>query len=302
MSVQTRPAASRVDALAVGLMILLCLVWGVQQVAGKVALSQGIPPILQALLRSAVAGALVVAWLAVRQGRRGLASLFAPDGTFWPGSLAAVLFAFEFVFLFEGIKLSSASRAVVILYTAAFFTALGAHVLLPNERLRPINALGLALAFAGVAATIGGGGSGASLLGDLLVLGAAALWGCTTVVVKASRALMASPAEKVLAYQLLGSIPVLLIAAWWEGELIVPHATALAWLSLLYQCVVVTFASYLTWFWLISRYPAGRLAAFSFLTPLFGVLAAALLLGEPVTPMLLIGLICVGVGLRLVNR
>ena len=301
MRVQTRPAASRLDALAVGTMVLLCTVWAVQQVAGKVALSEGIPPILQALIRSAVAGPLVVAWLALRRGRRGLAALFAADGTLWPGALAASLFALEFVLLFEGIKLSSASRAVVILYTAAFFTALGGHLLLPGERLRPINALGLLLAFAGVAATIGGGGSG-SALGDALVLGAAAAWGFTTVTIKASRALMAASAEKVLAYQLLGSMPVLLVVAWASGELIVPHATALAWLSLLYQCVIVAFASYLTWFWLISRYPAGRLAAFSFLTPLFGVLAAALLLGDPVTPMLLVGLVCVGVGLRLVNR
>lgn len=302
MRVQTRPAASRVDALAAACMVGLCAVWGVQQVAGKVALSQGVPPILQALIRSAVAGPLVVAWLGLRRGRRGLASLFAADGTLGPGCLAAALFAFEFVLLFEGMRLSSASRSVIILYTAAFFTAFGAHLLLPGERLRPANALGLVLAFAGVAATIGGGEGGATLLGDALVLGAAALWGFTTVVVKASPALMAAPAEKVLAYQLLGSIPVLVIAAWSSGELVVPHATALAWLSLLYQCVVVAFASFLTWFWLISRYPAGRLAAFSFLTPLFGVLAAALLLGEALTPMLLLGLVCVGAGLRLVNR
>lgn len=283
-------------------MVLLCAVWGVQQVASKVALSEGIPPILQALLRSVVAGPLVIGWLFLRRGPRGVAALYAADGTLWPGLLAAVLFAMEFVLLFEGMQRSSASRAVIILYTAAFFTALGAHLLLPNERLRAVNALGLLLAFGGVAATMGGAGGGDTLLGGVLVLGAAAAWGFTTVVVKASRALMAAPAEKVLAYQLLGSIPVLLLVAWASGELIVPHATALAWLSLLYQCVVVAFASYLTWFWLISRYPAGRLAAFGFLTPLFGILAAALLLGEPVTPMLLVGLVGVGLGLRLVNR
>lgn len=283
-------------------MLLLSAVWGVQQVASKVALTEGIPPILQALIRSLVAGPLVVFWLGLRRGRPGLAALFATDGTLWPGSLTAALFALEFVLLFEGIKLSSASRAVVILYTAAFFTALGAHLLIPNERLRPVNALGLMLAFAGVAATIGGGEGGASLLGDVLVLGAAATWGLTTVAVKASPALIAAPAEKVLAYQLLGSIPILLAAAWWGGELILPHATTLAWLSLGYQCVVVAFASYLTWFWLISRYPVGRLAAFSFLTPLFGVISASLLLGEPITPVLLVGLVCVGLGLRLVNR
>ena len=301
MMVGTRPAA-RLDALAVSVMVLLCATWGIQQVASKVALTEGIPPILQALVRSVAAGPLVVTWLFLRRGRPGLATLVAADGTLGAGSLAAVMFALEFILLFEGIKLTSASRAVVILYTAAFFTAAGAHFFIPSERLRPVNALGLLLAFAGVAATIGSGAGDSSLLGNALVLGAAAAWGLTTVVVKRSRALMLAAPEKVLAYQLLGSIPLLLVATVLGGELHWPHATAAAWWSLAFQCVAVAFASYLTWFWLVSRYPAGRLAAFSFLTPLFGVAAAALLLGETVTPMLLLGLLCVGIGLRLVNR
>ena len=300
VNAQTRP--QRLDALAAAVMVLLCAIWGVQQVASKVALAEGIPPILQALVRSMAAGPLVVAWLGLRRGRRGLATLFASDGTLAAGSLAAVMFAFEFILLFEGIKRTSASRSVVILYAAAFFTAIGAHLLIPGERLRRVNALGLLLAFAGAAATIGGGSGESSLLGNVLVLGAAATWGLTTVVVKRSAALMAAPPEKVLAYQLLGSIPFLLLAAALGGQLILPHATAAAWWSLAFQCIVVAFASYLTWFWLISRYPAGRLAAFSFLTPLFGVASAAALLDEKLTPMLLVGLVCVGVGLRLVNR
>lgn len=282
-------------------MTLLCLVWGVQQVASKVALSQGIPPLLQALIRSMVSGPLVVAWLGLRQGRGGLESLFRRDGTLWPGLLTAVMFAFEFVFLFEGMRLTTASHAVVVLYTAAFFTAIGGHFLIPGERLRRVNAAGLIVAFAGLAAAIGIGKDG-SVPGDLLVLAAAAAWGLTTVVVKRSPALMRCAPEKVLAYQAIGSIPVLFAVGWWGGELHAEHATRLAWLSLAYQSVVVAFASYLTWIWLIGRYPAGRLAAFSFLTPLFGVLSAALLLGEPVTPWLLLGLACVGLGLRLVNR
>lgn len=148
----------------------------------------------------------------------------------------------------------------MILYTASFFTALGTHLLIPSERLRPINAAGLLLAFAGTA-TIGGPGAH-SLTGDLLLLAAAALWGLTTVVIKSSRALAAASAGKVLSYQLLGSIPILLVAGLLTGELRVPDATRLAWASLGYQCVIVVFASYLTWVWLIGRYPAGRLAAF----------------------------------------
>lgn len=292
----------RLDRRAILLMLLLCAVWGIQQVASKIALEQGVPPITQALLRSLIGGALLLLWLLAREGGRALTALVARDGTFRPGLLIATGFALEFILLFEGVLRSPASRSVVLLYTAAFFTAIGTHFLVPGERLRPLNVLGFLLAFAGVAATIGGGQGASSLSGDLLVLGAAASWGLTTVAVKASPALARVSAEKVLAYQVLGSIPILLIVTLLEGEPIIPTATPLAWLLLLYQSAGVTFASYLTWFWLIGRYPAGRLAAFGFLTPIFGVLAAATLIGEPIPPSLLLGLFGVGIGLILVNR
>ena len=294
--------ARRLDALAVGVVLLLCAAWGLQQVASKVALTQGMPPVTQALYRSAVAGPLLLAWFWLRRGRGGINSLFARDGTLWPGLLTAVMFAGEFLLLFRGVQLTTAGRAVVLLFSGAFFTALGAHWLVPGERLRPVNAAGLVLAFAGVVATMSERAGGGSLLGDALVLGAAASWGLTTVVVKVSPSLSRAPSEKVLAYQLFGSLPLLLLAALAWDQWRVPDASALAWAALAYQCVVIAFASYLTWFWLVSRYPAGRLAAFTFVSPLLGVVAAWALLGEALTPMLLVGLGCVGVGLRLVNR
>lgn len=301
---QSVAVRSRLDLRATLVMTVLCSVWAVQQVASKVALGQGMPPITQALLRNVIAGSVLLAWVAVRGGRPALTVLLARDGSLRPGLLIALGFALEFIFLFEGVQRSPASRSVVLLYTAAFFTAIGTHILVPSERLRRVNVAGFMLAFAGVAVTVGGhhSGSPSSLTGDLLVLGGAASWGLTTVVVKASPALARIPAEKVLAYQVIGSIPILLAVALLKQESLIPHATPLAWASLVYQAVGVTFASYLTWFWLIGRYPAGRLAAFSFLTPLFGVLAAALLLGEPLTPSLVVGLVGVGAGLVLVNR
>lgn len=280
-------------------MLVLCMLWGVQQVASKVSLQGGFPPITQALLRSVLAGAALLFWIVLRRGWRGLAALAAP-GAFWPGLLIAAGFAAEFALLFEGMARIPASRAVVLLYTAVFFTAAGTHVLVPGERLRAPQVVGFLLAFAGVVSAVGG--SEGSLAGDLLVLGGAAAWGSTTVVVKASRALHRVSAETVLAYQVLGSIPLLGALAWLKGEASIPDATTLAWELLLYQALVVSFASYLTWFWLIARYPAGRLAAFSFLTPLFGIVAAALLLGEPIGWSLLVGFACVGAGLLQINR
>ncbi len=298
------PAApkQRLDGLAVSVALLLCLVWGVQQVASKVAITQGIPPFFQAVLRSAVAGSLLLGWVGARSGWRGLAGLMARDGSWGAGMVTAGLFAVEFMLLFSGVQLTSASRAVVLLFTGPFFTAIGTHLFVPGERLRPVHLAGLVIAFAGVAVTLVDRIEGGSLLGDAMVLGAAAMWGLTTVVVKASLALQAISPERVLAYQLWGSLPALVLAAGIAGQLGMPQATPLAWAGLGYQCVVVCFASYLTWFWLVSRYPAGRLAAFTFLTPLLGVVAAWLLLDEPVSFTLLLGLACVGVGLWLVNR
>lgn len=292
----------RLDALAVIVLLIVCTCWGVQQVASKVALTQGMPPFLQATLRSVIAGPLLLAWLFARRGRPGLANLFARDGSLWPGLLIGAVFAAEFMMLFPGVKRTSASRSIVLLFSGAFFTAAGAHFFIPNERLRASQWAGLVLAFIGVAATVGRQEAGASLLGDLLVVGAAACWGMTSVLVKANPALSRLNPEKVLAYQIFGAFPFMVAACWAVGELHVPDASRLAWASLLYQGAVIAFASYLTFFWLIARYPAGRVAAFSFLSPLIGVVAGWLLLGDPLTPTLLIGLVCVCIGLRLVNR
>lgn len=283
-------------------MVLLCMIWGVQQVASKVAITEGMPPVMQATLRSAVAGALLLGWIGLRQGRAGLGLLVRRDRTWGPGLLTAVLFAGEFLLLFPGVERTTASRAVVLLFTGPFFTALGAHLFLPDERLRLVHVGGLILAFAGVVLTLSDNAGGGTRQGDALVLGAAVLWGLTAIVVKAAPELLRQPAERVLAYQLIGSLPLLVVAAVGMGELTWPTASPRAWASLAYQCCVVAFASYLAWYVLVARYPAGKLAAFTFLTPLFGVAAAALLLGEALSVGLGLGLVFVGIGLVLVNR
>ena len=72
--------------------------------------------------------------------------------------------------------------------------------------------------------------------------------------------------------------------------------------SMVYQGVIVTFASYLLWFWLLTRYPATQVQAFVLLTPVFGTLSAGLLLDEPITPALLLALVGICLGLVLLNR
>lgn len=292
------PPKSHLDRSAIALMVLLCLVWGVQQVTIKLA-SAGISPVLQAGLRSIGASVLVWAWAMSRGVRLGEA-----DGTLRPGLLAGVLFAFEFALIFWALDFTTASRGVIFLYTAPFFVALGALWLLPNEPMRRAQWAGMGLAFAGIVVLFGENlllPSGQAWIGDLMMLAAAVLWGATTLTVKSSALARAAP-EKMLLYQLGVSALVLPLLALGFGERGIHAPTALVWASLAFQTVVVASASYLAWFWLIRHYPATRLSSFSFLTPVFGVLAGALLLGEPLTPAVFIALALVGAGIWIANR
>ena len=289
---------THLDTTAMALMVVLCASWGLQQVAIKVA-NAGISPVWQASLRSIGAALLVWGWAAAKGIR-----LFERDGTLRAGLLSAALFAGEFAFIYWGLGYTTASRGVVFLYTAPFMIALGAHWFLPGEKLRALQWLGLACAFAGILAAFGeslGLPEKSQLLGDGMLLLAAVLWAATTLVIKGSRLAKVSPA-KTLFYQLAGSAVVLPFVSLALGEPGVIALSPLVLTAVAYQTVLVAFASYLAWFWLVSTYPAGRLAAFSFLTPLFGVLAGALLLGERVSTHLALALALVVLGIWLVNR
>ncbi len=300
LAVQRR---DRLDARAVALMIGLCALWGLQQVTVKIAATHGFPPMFQGCFRAVVASALVIAWTWWREGGRSAAALLRPDRSLRPGLLLGAAFTVEFAILYPGLVLTTASRGVLFLYTAPFMVALGAHLLLPDDRLTRVKALGLVVAFGGVAVAFSEGllRGGGSLRGDLLCFAGAVFWAASTLIIKASPALGRTRAAKVLLYQLGVSIPVLLALGMVTGEWRGPGPDGLAWLCLFYQSVIVAFASYLAWFWMILTYPASRLAPFTFLAPMFGVGFGGLLLGEPIGLALLAGLVAIAVGLRLLN-
>jgi drug/metabolite transporter (DMT)-like permease len=282
---------------AIALMLLLCLSWGFNQVAVKLALPD-IPPMLQATIRSA--GALPLLLLIARL--RGV-RMFAADGTLRAGLIAGLLVGLEFVLIYRGLLLTSASRAVVFLYTAPFFVALGSYQFL-GERLRASQWVGLGLSFAGVALAIGVPQADVDakvLLGDLMIVGGGALWAATTLIVKAT-SLLKAPPEKALAYQVAISIPILGLAAVIFGEQLyrVPGPLALSLMA--YQAIWVVGLTFLLWFALVKTYSASKLSAFSFFTPLFGVLASYFILHEPLTLAFAAAALLVIAGLFLVNR
>lgn len=265
------------DARAFGVMLCLCTLWGLQQVSLK-AVSTQASPMLMIAWRSLLALGLLVAVMRWQGHRLQRAN--------WPaGALVGLLFGLEFLWVAQALQRTQAAHVVVFLYTSPLFTALGLHLLKPAERLRPRAWLGLVLAFLGGAR--GAAGAQQALLGDGLALLAGLAMGATTVAIRCSR-LGAAPATETLCYQLMGAVVLLLPAAALTGQS-QWAATPTVWAHLAFQGVVVSFASFLAWFWLLRRYLASRLGAFSFLTPLFGVVLGALLLDEKLTPNFLAG-------------
>ena len=290
----------RLDARAVIVLVICTALWGVNQVATKVALAE-MPPLWQASVRSLGAAALLLLW----SRWRGLA-LFTRDGTLAGGLFAGTLFALEFACIFVGLQYTAASRMAVFIYLAPFVVALGMPLIAPSERLDRWQLLGLVAAFGGVVwAFVDGFLAPAAgprqWVGDALGLGAALLWGLTTLVLRATPLSTALP-EKTLLYQLVVSGVALAAGSWAAGEGWPQRLTALSLVPLAFQTVVVTFASYLAWFWLVRHYPATRLSAFTLLTPMFGLAAGVALLGEPATPRLLVALAAVSFGIAMVNR
>ncbi len=275
-------------------MVLLCAIWGMQQVAIKVA-AAGISPILQAGLRSGVAAVLVFAWA----HWRGI-SLSAHDNSLRPGLFAGLLFALEFVFIFVGIDHTTVSRMVVFLYTAPCFTVLGLHFFVPGERMGWRQAAGVLLAFAGLVLAFVDKASGGTPLGDAFGVLAALFWAATTVLIRAT-ALAKVTATKVLLYQLAVSAAVMFPLSWLVGERGITALSASTLWAMAYQIVMVAFVSYLAWFWLLTRYLAGRLLVFSFLTPLFGVWFGMLLMDDQPSLHFFIAAAMVVAGIVLVN-
>jgi drug/metabolite transporter (DMT)-like permease len=290
----------QLDTRAITLVVVCTALWGVNQVAAKVALVE-IPPLLQAGVRSLGAAGLLVAFARLR----GIA-VWDRDRTLAPGLLAGALFAVEFACIFIGLQHTSASRMAVFIYLSPFVVALGMPLIAPAERLDRWQLLGLAAAFGGVVWAFAGGFTAPSAgprqwFGDALGLAAALLWGLTTLVLRGSRLSSAVP-EKTLLYQLGVSGLALCAASPLAGEAWPAQLSGSSLWPLAFQTVVVSFASYLTWFWLLRHYPATRLAAFTLLTPMFGLLAGVSLLGEPVTGRLLLALAAVSLGIALVNK
>ena len=299
VSPQDTQTSGRLPVSAGLILILICFLWGANAVSIKFS-NRGMPPLMAAALRSMVSGALL--WTYARL--KGQTVAFPPGQT-RHALVIGLLFGLEFLFVYWGLTFTPASRSLIFLYTQAFWVALGAHFFLKNDRLTATKLFGLVLAFCGVAAVFRARSPELPPLywvGDLMALSGAIFWAATTLYVKRVTEKVHLNHYQTLFAQLIYSFPLLALGSLvfeWPADL---NLTPLVLASLFYQGVVVAFASFLVWFWLIHRHTVSRLAAFAFLTPLFGVILGGLILNEPLTLLVWLGLACVAAGLYAVNR
>ena len=262
----TRP----LDIAAASIVVVLCLSWGFNQVATKLAIHD-IPPLLQATIRSVVAAMIVAGWCRLR----GI-PLLSRDGSLQAGLAAGFFFGLEFLFIFQGLAYTTALRATLFIYLAPFFVVLGGRIFLPADKFSAAQWLGLLLSFAGMIVAFGlptPAVDPRQALGDLMMVAGAIFWATTTLIIKSRLN------ERIAA---------------------MPSAVAIG--ALAYQTVWVVSVTFVIWFALIARYSANRLSVFSFLTPLFGVAAGHFVLGEPLTPAFGAAVALVAAGLVLVNK
>jgi drug/metabolite transporter (DMT)-like permease len=289
----TRP----LDAASMVLVLFICLTWGFNQPAIKLAIHD-VPPLTQCAIRSSLATLILLGLMRWR----GL-PIAARDGTLATGLIAGLLFGVEFLLIYRGLLYTTASRAVLFIYLAPFFVVLGARWLFPGDRFGLMQWLGLLMAFVGMVVAFGVPAPATEpnqFLGDVMMAFAAVAWAATTLIIKSSALARVSP-EKTLLYQLVVCVPIVALGAAVFGERITAMPSVVALGSLAYQTIVVG-TTFSLWFALIVKFSASRLSAFTFLTPLFGVAAGHLVLGEPLTPAFALAVLLVAAGLILVNR
>lgn len=288
---------TRIDASGATILVIFMAVLGLNQVAVKIV-NHGIEPVFQAGLRSLVAAPILFLWCRYK----GIGINVSRE-ILIPGIATGAAFAFEFALLFQAIQFTTVARASVFFYTMPFWVALGAHFLIPGERLTFVRVFGLLLAGIGVVVALAHKNTEAgemALLGDLMALLAATGWAAIALIARTTKFSTVKPGLQLL-YQLVVSAILLLPLAMWLDQGL-SNPTPMHWMIFISQVLLVVCIGFLTWFWILSIYPASDMASFSFLAPLFGVIFGWLILGETITWSIIAALALVGIGIILVNR
>jgi drug/metabolite transporter (DMT)-like permease len=286
----------RLDGVGLSALLGVTLLLAVNQIIVK-EVTNGLQPVFFAGARSALAIFFVGFWLWYRGllGRLRWSDL-------GPGLLMGLVFAVEFLCLFMALDLTAVGRASVLFYSMPLWMAGLAHFFLPGERITPVRAVGLAIAFVGTAwAILSKNPQGEpNLAGDLFALGGAICWALTALLARITRLRVAGP-EAQLFWMVTVSAPILLLAAPLFGPFI-RDVVPIHWALLVFQASIVVAGGFISWLWLLSVYPTSIVASFSFLAPIFAMALGHFIFDEALVPGLMAAAFLVGLGILLINR
>jgi len=288
-----------IDLAGASLALLVSLLWGANPVAIKIGLDDA-PPIRLAWMRFLVGGAVILFWAATTGRLRG----FAIARSEWrPLVVLSLIFTAQIVSMNVGTALTSAAHAAVALNLYAVHTVVLAHFLIPGDRLTWKRLAGVLVAYGGVVTLVGrdmaSASGGATLVGDVVMLLSGLLLAERTVYL-ARIVRSFEPVKLLLSQAAIGTGIFVLLSAWLEHE--PTRWTGSLGASIAYQGVVIAGFNFVVNLWLLRRYLPSALAAIFLTQPIFGVMAAAVMTGDPLTPELLVASLAVAVGIGLTIR
>jgi drug/metabolite transporter (DMT)-like permease len=274
----SKPIAARGHITPAGLMFLAItsVGWGFNWPVTKYLLSE-LPPLT---MRGAtgVVGALLLALLALVSGQ----SLRVPR-ELWPRLVLAAFLNVACWMALMGLALLylPASEAALIAYTMPIWASMLAWPVL-GERPNLLRVISLVMAFAGLAAIMGGNGLAASvtkLPGIIMALGGA--FGFAVGTVMAKKLPLNLPPLSAAAWQIgIGCLPVAIVGLLVE-KADVAALSNLGWILIFYSTVIQFCIAYVSWFAALARLPASVAAIGTMAVPVIGVVASAVALHEP---------------------
>jgi drug/metabolite transporter (DMT)-like permease len=286
-----------VDSTGALLALLTSVFWGANTVAIKIGLADA-PPLRLAWMRFVVGGAAIALW-AWATGR--LAGLRVARREWRPMIVLALIFTAQIGTMNIGTSLTSAAHASILLNLYSVHTVVLSHFLIPGDRLTLRKIAGVVIAYAGLVVLFAGqaGGGAASLLGDAIVFVSAFLL-AERLVYLARAVQELDPVKLLLSQATIGSALFMLGSALTETA---PTAwTVRLGASVAYQGVLIAGFNFVVNMWLLQRYRPSSLVPFFLTQPLFGVVAAAVVAGDPLTWELLVACVAVAIGMGLTTR
>jgi drug/metabolite transporter (DMT)-like permease len=277
--------------------VLVSILWGANPVVIKLGLEDA-PPIRLAWMRFLVGGVVIGLW-AWTTGR--FAGFRVEPAEWRPLVFLGLLFTLQIGSMNVGTSLTSAAHSAILLNLYAVHTVVLAHFLIPGDRLTFRKLAGVLVAYAGIVLLFARqiGRDAPTLLGDAIMVVSAFILAERTIYL-ARVVQRFDPVKLLLAQAIIGTAIFVVVSLIFEPS--PTRWTGRLAASLAYQGVLIAGFNFVVNLWLLRRYRPSALAAFFLTQPIFGVIAAALVTGDPLTLDLLLASAAVAIGIGLTSR